>query len=135
MEISDLRIRLALLWLLLAVATSALLVLCLLIPGVAVAGEFDGMPINEVLLSTLALFFLIPMAMAFLSVSLKDSRIRWADIIAALFFAGFSIHATTSHLDGHLEKGGLALSLMEVSRIVAAILIIWYAWKWPKPED
>ncbi len=132
MEDLALKIRLAVLWLFMAVATSALMVLCFMIPGfgeeIIIAGEFEGMQISEGFLLILALFWWIPLTLALLSLTLKDSTYRWASIIAGIFFAGFSIIS----LGGHLIQGWLALSLMEGSKIVVAALIVWYAWKWPK---
>ena len=131
MENFALKIKLAVLWLFLAVGTSALMVLMLMMPGVGeeiIAGEFDGMQISEGFLLILALFWLIPLTMASLSLTLKDSTNRWANIIAGIFFAGWSIISSGEHL----ILGRLAMSLMEVSKIVVSALIVWHAWKWPK---
>lgn len=117
-----------------AVATSALFVLAFMLPGFMeeeiIAGTFDGMQINEGFLLIVALFWLITLTMASLSLTLKDSTNRWANIIAGIFVAALSIINTGDHL----SRGRLALSLMEVSKIVVAALIVWYAWKWPKQE-
>ena len=127
----DFRIKIAVLWLFMAVATSSIFVTIIMMPfhnQQIIAGKFEGVPITEVMLLMVAFYWLIPLTLAFLSLTLKGSAIRWANIIAAIFFAGWSIIST----GGHLSQGWLALSLIEFSKIVVAALIIWRAWKWPK---
>ena len=131
MEIAAVKIKLAVLWLFFAVSTSAGVVLMFLMPGYIgeiMAGELEGVPISEGYLLVLALFWLIPLTMAFLSLTLKDSANRWANIIVGIAWTGLQILG----VGNSLIQGWLALSLMEVSRTVVAALIVWYAWKWPK---
>ena len=129
MENLALKVKLAVLWLFLAVGFSAYCVLDFARPGVGemkLGGEYEGMPITEGLLLFFSLFWLIPLAMAFLSLTLKDSANRWANIILSIFLAAIYI------LD--MIEGGLLLAqyLTEISMIVVVALIVWYAWKWPK---
>ena len=128
------KIKLVVLWLFFAVSTSAGMVLMFMMPGVIeeiMVGELGGMPISEGYLLVLAIFWLIPLTMAYLSLTLKDSANRWANIIVGIAWAGLGILA----LSRLLIQGQLTLALIEVSRTVAAALIVWYAWKWPKQED
>jgi len=70
--------------------------------------------------------------MAFLSITLKGSANRWANIIVGVALACFYIF----DVGGHLSQGEVGgHMLVAVSMIVAAVLIVWYAWKWPKQED
>jgi len=78
-----------------------------------------------------AIFWLIPLTMAFLSLTLKDSANRWANIIVGIVWAAIGI----LDLGDTLNRGWLTLSLVAFSKTVAAVLIVWYAWKWPKQED
>jgi len=129
MENLALKIRLTVLWIFMAVSTSAGTVLMLWMPGVIeeiMAGEMMGTPISEGYLLVLALFWLIPLTMAFLSLTLKYSANRWANIIVGIAWAGLQI----SGVGNSLIQGWLALSLMGVSLVVASALIAWYAWKW-----
>ena len=106
-----------------------------MMPGVIeeiMAGELDGVPISEGYLLVLALFWLIPFTMAFLSLTLKDSANRWANIIVGIAWAG--LHILALIVKPLLIQGQLALAFMEVSRAVVAALIVWHAWKWPKQE-
>lgn len=61
--------------------------------------------------------------MAFLSLTLKDSINRWANIIVGAVFAALFIGviASAAKLSGEI--------LMTFSTVVALLLIVWYAWK------
>ncbi|UCE35920.1 MAG: hypothetical protein JSW00_10160 [Thermoplasmata archaeon] len=129
----NLKIKLVVLWVFLAVSVSVGMVLMFMMPGVIeeiMAGELEGMLISEGYLLVLALFWLIPFTMAFLSLTLKDSANRWANIIVGIAWAGLGILACGRLL----IQGQLTLALLEVSRTVVAALIVRYAWKWPKKE-
>jgi hypothetical protein len=66
--------------------------------------------------------------MAFLSLTLKDSTNRWANIIMGIVWIGLSL----ADLPGYLAKPSAYAILMWLSGRVATVLIVWYAWKWPK---
>ena len=131
----NLKIKLVVMWIFLAVSTSVGMVLMFMMPGVIeeiMVGELDGVPISEGYLLVLALFWLIPFTMAFLSLTLKDSVNRWANIIVGIAWAG--LHILALIVKPLLIQGQLALAFMEFSRAVVAALIVWHAWKWPKQE-
>ena len=65
--------------------------------------------------------------MAFLSLTLKDSMNRWANIIVGIVYTALNLISLIDALAVH----GI---LMWVSGAVATALIVWYAWKWPKQE-
>ena len=94
------------------------------------SGMAEGMQISTGLLLFFLLFWLIPLAMAFLSVTLKDLANRKANIILGIIFTVFYI----GHLFMHLTRGSLPLDhlVMCVLMILLPALILWYAWKWPK---
>ncbi|MDL5504013.1 MAG: DUF6326 family protein, partial [Candidatus Methanoperedens sp.] len=67
-------------------------ILALMEPGVIariMAGEVEGTKIGPELIFLFAFLFLIPLIMAFLSLTLKDSINRWANIIVGTVFATF----------------------------------------------
>ncbi len=122
----DWKIKISVLWLFSVVAFLAHQILALLEPGVIagiMAGEVEGMRIGPELILLFAILFLIPLIMAFLSLTLKDSINRWANIIVGAIFAAFFIDviATAAKLSGE--------TLMTLSTVVALALIVWYAWK------
>jgi Sec-independent protein secretion pathway component TatC len=124
--VEDWKIKISVLWLFSAVAFLAHQILALLEQGVIagiMAGEVEGMKIGPELILLFAILFLVPLIMAFLSLTLKDSINRWANIIAGAVFAALFIGVlmTVAKLSGE--------TLMTLSTIVALALIIWYAWK------
>ncbi|KPQ43133.1 MAG: hypothetical protein MPEBLZ_02315 [Candidatus Methanoperedens nitroreducens] len=122
----DWKIKISVLWLFSAVAFLAHQILALMEPGVIagiMAGEVEGMKIEPELILLFAILFLVPLIMAFLSLTLKDSINRWANIIVGAVFAALFIGviATVAKLSGE--------TLMTFSTVVALSLIVWYAWK------
>ena len=110
-------------------------ILYFIVPGVIDeirAGEIVGMQLGPELLLVMAItYFWVPLVMAVLSVMLKDSINRWVNIIAGVGYAGYVL------LELILNIATVAYPyamLMDVSAIVVAALIAWYAWKWPKQE-
>ncbi len=135
METLLLKIRIAILWIFLAVAMSASMILWFMGPGAIdeiMSGIAEGMQINTALLLFFLLFWLIPLIMAFLSVTLKDVANRKTNIILAIIFIIFYV----GHLLRHLTLGPLPLEhlVMCVLTILLPALIFWYAWKWPKQK-
>ncbi len=122
----DWKIKISVLWLFSAVAFLAHQILALMEPGVIagiMAGEVEGMKIGTELILLFAILFLVPLIMAFLSLTLKNSINRWANIIVGAVFAVFFIGviASVAKLSGEM--------LMTFSTVVALALIVWYAWK------
>lgn len=122
----DWKIKISVLWLFSAVAFLAHQILALMEPGVIariMAGELEGMKIGPELILLFAILFLVPLIMAFLSLTLKDSINRWANIIVGAVFAALFIGviASVAKLSGE--------TLMTLSTVVALVLIVRYAWK------
>jgi len=127
--LEDWKIKIAVLWIFLAVGFSALTIVSLIMPGAIeqiIAGEIEEMgPITEGMLFFFAIFWLIPLTMAFLSLTLKDPANRWANIIVGIVWAAIGLF----DLGDALNRGWLTVSLLAFSKIVASALIVWYAWK------
>lgn len=135
METLLLKIRIAILWIFLAVAMSASMILWFMGPGAIdeiMSGMAEGMQISTGLLLFFLLFWLIPLIMAFLSVTLRDVVNRKVNIILGIIFIVFYI----GHLFMHLIKGPLPLEHLVtcVLMILLPALIFWYACKWPKQK-
>lgn len=124
----DWKIKISVLWLFAAVAFLAHQILVLMEPGIIAqltAGEAEGQKIGPELILFFAILMLIPLAMGFLSLTLKDSINRLVNIIvgavfAALWFVGVVDAALSAYWGG---------ALMTLSAVVASALIVWYAWK------
>ena len=125
----DVKIKLSVLWLFGEVTLLTFLVLELLEQGVIqgiIAGDMKGLPLGSETLLFYAVSLLIPLVMAFLSLTLKDSMNRWANIVLGVFFTGLYL----SDLIAHLVNPYAHAILMGSAAVVAQILIVWYAWKW-----
>lgn len=124
----DWRIKISVLWLSAAVAFLAHQILVLMEPGIIaqlMAGEVEGQKIEPMLILFFAILILIPLVMAFLSLTLKNTVNRLVNIIvgaafAAIWFVGVVGAALSSYFGE---------ALMTLSAVVASVLIIWYAWQ------
>jgi len=136
MENLALKIKLAVLWLFVAVSMSTASVIFFMVPGVIeeiMEGEIVGMQIGHELLLMMAItYFWVPLVMAVLSLTLKDKANRWANIILGIFYTGFILIELISNI---ITVAYPYVMLMDTSAVVVAALIAWYAYKWPKQED
>jgi len=126
--LEDWKIKVSVLWLFYAVAFLVVLNLGAFEPGAIeqiMTGEIGGMKITPELMLVVAILMLAPLVMAFLSLTLKDSVNRWANIIVGIVFTVFQLIAL-----GESVAQPIAWEiLMELSKVVAPALIVWYAWK------
>jgi len=123
------------LWVFLAVGMSASMILLLMEPGVIeglMAGNLEWTQVSEGLLVLNALFWLIPLIMAVLSLTLKASPNRRANIALGIVFVLLYVVDIMQHsIHGALH---VAYLLMLVLGIVVAAFIAWFAWRLPKQE-
>jgi hypothetical protein len=119
------------LWLFYTVAFLTVMMLGTMEPGVLNqfldTGEIGGMKIGQELLLFFAVMILVPLAMAFLSLTLKDSTNRWANIIVGIVYTCFQLFALIETLTLSIVYAYAVL--METTKVVVPVLIIWYAWK------
>ena len=133
MEELTLKVKIAVLWIFMAVGMSAAMLLFLMAPGTieeVIAGEMGGMKISEGVLFMFSVLWLVPLAMAFASVTLKRASSRVLNIALGLFFAVFYV----VDLSSHLIKGDQFLTnvVLSVVMVVVAVRIFLYALKWPR---
>jgi len=110
----------------LAALTTSLIML--MEPGVLegiMEGEVLGMQITPEVLVVAAIERLVPIMMAFLTLTLKDSTNRWTNIIIGIVYTALSIVS--------MNGASPQMILMWASAAVATALIVWYAWK-SKPK-
>ena len=101
-------------------------------PGVMekiIEGEaaHTGIQITQVFLLVVITLMMIPSLMVFLSLTLKARWNRWTNIIVGIF----KIAVVVGALIGESWAYYIFASIVE---IVLLLLIVWYAWKWPKQE-
>ena len=127
----DLKIKLAVFWLFIAVTMSANTILYFVVPGVIDeirAGEIVGMQAGaELILGMAVVYYWVPLVMAVLSLTLKDKANRLANIILGAFYAVFILFELTMNVTTVAYPYAI---LMDVSVFAVAALIAWYAWKW-----
>lgn len=126
--------RISVLWIFLAVALSASMFLSFMEPGVIeglISGKHHGTQIGEGLIFLFAILWFIPLIMAFLTLTLKDSANRWTNFVLGIFFSIFYIVDFVNNLTEE-ELPSIARMIMFVLMILVAALIAWYAWKWPR---
>lgn len=136
MELLRWKTRIAVLWLFLTACMSASMILAVFWPGMiedVMAGKMEGWQVSDGLLIFFGLFWLIPLVMAVLSLTLKDKANRWTNFIVGLVFTIFWILHPFIHL-----ASGMPLPLHQlmfnIASIVSAGLVTWWAWKWPTQE-
>ena len=104
-------------------------------PGVIqelIAGKIEWAQISGGLLVAFALFWLIPLIMAVLSLTLRASPNRRANIVLGIVFVLLYLVDIIQHsFHGALHGAYL---LMLVSGIVVAVFIAWFAWRLPRQE-
>ena len=136
MEVLRGKTRIAVLWVLVAVATSAHSLLVFMEPGIMEKMAEETAAMGAGMWVFLSLWWFVPLWMAFFSLTLKDSANRWTNIILGIIFTILNIW--------HFLGCGLALIenpigeptahhiLLVGSTVVATALIAWFAWKWPE---
>jgi hypothetical protein len=95
----------------------------------ALAGEFGGITISPEFLVGASILMSIPIVMVFLSIALPAKINRPTNIIAGIFHA--VLLAATMAVPGELWAHYAIYVGFEA---VFILLIIWFAWKWPKQE-
>jgi hypothetical protein len=122
-------VRISVLWLFVGISFIAQAVLNILKPGAlaqVMAGNLEGMEITQEVMLVWAVMFLFPLVMAILSLALKDSINRWANIIVGMVVVILC-------LIGFAEYRADAYAILILTtRIIVAASVIWLAYKWPK---
>jgi hypothetical protein len=132
MELLRWKTRIAVLWLIHAIGMSAAMILFFMDTGVIegiISGEFFGGKITEGSMFWMAIFWYIPWIMAWLSLTLEDSVNRWTNFILGILLAIYLVFGLIYHSIGGRPA---AILVGYFLGIVAAALVAWYAWKWPK---
>jgi len=128
--LEDWKIKISVLWLIYDVAGLVAVVLMFMEPGVVTAlaeeGTIAGTKLGPEMLLAGAVTLLIPLAMAFLSLTLKDKMTRWTNIIVGIVYIGLGIGDFAEVSTAEFPAYAI---LMIVSQFVVAALIVWHAWK------
>jgi hypothetical protein len=137
MDLLRCKARLSVLWLTMAIGTVASMFLGLLTPGTieeVIAGEWGGMEFSGGMSVFMAFFFIIPIVVAILSLTLNGSANRWLNFVLGIIWFLWLIVEIIEHAT---MEGTVYVSayLMFAAGIVIAAYIVYFAWKLPKSEE
>ena len=93
-----------------------------------IAGFHDGIPVTPEMQLVMAIAMVIPLAMAFLSLTLKDKANRWANIILGIVYAALSFVDPITFVAEQSAYSAYEI-LIGIVMVVFAALIVWTAWK------
>jgi hypothetical protein len=124
--LEDWKIKISVLWLFTIVSDLTNVLMSLSYPGVLEELETMGEAIGPELMFVGALVALIPLMMAVLTLTLRDSINRWLNIIlgiviAFIYFGSFIELATT--------MPAAHIILLSIAGFIAPVVIVWVAWK------
>jgi len=126
----DVKIKLTISWLFIAISMTANTILYFTVPGIideVMTGKIVGMQtIPELILVMAIAYFWIPLVLALLSVTLKDKINYWINIIFGTFYAVFVLFELIMNITTVAYP---YVILLDSSVIIVAIMIVWYSWK------
>lgn len=124
MRTIDVRIRIAILWALWAAAMAFGMLLWLLVaPGAledALAGQMEGMASDGGAGYVLAVFGLVPLALAVMTLLIDNRVTRYANLVAGLLVGAWGILEMVTHL---VDEAFNASMLVSIGTILIALLI------------
>ena len=136
MEILRCKARLSVLWLTMAVGTAAAVFISLFTPGTIediMVCEMEGMQISEGMMVFYAFFFIIPLVVAILCLTLSGSANRWLNFVLGIIWVLWFVFEIVDQATGG-EVVFIATWLMIVAGLVISAFIAWFGWKLPKQE-
>ncbi len=125
---SSMPVRLSTLWIFLMFNMVFADILSFMYPGFlkeVMTGQAGGVHITSAFLLGAAVVTEIPIAMIVLSRVLKYRANRWANMVAGVI--------TIAYVIGGGPLNYLHYLFFAAVEVACALLIIWYAWKWPHP--
>jgi hypothetical protein len=124
------KIKLSALWIVLMFLFIYVDHFSLFIPGVienAIAGEVGGFQVTQVWLVTAMILMVVPSLMIFLSLALPAKVNRWVNIIAGIVYVVVVVGNT-------IGETWVFYIFASVIEVVLLLLIVVFAWKWPRQE-
>jgi len=87
--------------------------------------------VSSELLLVMSIIFVIPILMSVLTLTLKYPVSRWANRIIGILYAMIILAFWVLVLV--LRSAGSEI-VWSTAQLVFALLVVWYAWKWPDPK-
>lgn len=92
------------------------------------AGEVFLFEINQVFLLAISIYVAIPAVMVLLSLVLEPRVARWANIVAGAIYAATIVLST-------IGEDYIYYAFLSLLECALALLVVWYAWKWPRESN
>lgn len=128
-------VRLSVLWVTIAIGMSAHMLLVVAEPGnleELLEGRVEDVEITTGFLVFAALFWVIPLAMAFLSLVLPDAGNRITNGVIGLVVTAMWAWDLVAH---SVNEGFSGMTLVLGVLVAAGLAILWHVWKWPTARD
>jgi hypothetical protein len=129
--LEDWKIKISVLWIVLGILGVWMPFSELSLPGYVeeiISGFHEGIPVTPEFMLVIAIIAVIPLVMAFLSLTLKDSVNRWANIIVGTVWAVASLLDPIKYVTEQFAYSAYVI-VIGIVMLVFAALIVWYAWK------
>jgi len=127
-KVEDWKIKVSVLWLIIDIAYITDFTLGFMYPGalqnIIATGQILGTTVTPELLFVFALTILVPLLMAFLSLSMKNPANRWANIIAGAVYVVLWVLAL---IENSMQLPAFSI-MITLLKLVASAAIVWYAW-------
>ena len=89
-----------------------------------------GVPITDAMLLGFSVILAVPILMTFLSLTLKYPTVRWANLIVGTFFVLFELYFMFAF---YLQDPAYEI-FWGIAYLSFSLLVVWYAWHWPRQE-
>jgi hypothetical protein len=91
------------------------------------AGELSGIAITQVFLFAVSLYIAIASVMVFLSLVLSPTVNRWTNIVLPSLYVVSIVASAIGETSAYYW-------FLSVTESALLLLIVWYAWTWPRRE-
>ena len=90
-------------------------------------GKMWSLPVTQELLLGTSILMAIPGVMVFLSLALKPNLNRWVNIILGVTYTAIMLITMPGAWAFYIFLG--------IVEVALTVLIVWYAWSWPKQGE
>jgi hypothetical protein len=91
------------------------------------AGEISGITITQIFLFAVSLYVAIASVMVFFSLVLSPTGNRWANIVLPSLYVVSIVASAIGETSAYYW-------FLSIAESVLLLLIVWYAWTWPRRE-
>jgi hypothetical protein len=92
-----------------------------------------AVPVTNALLTIMSAIFVVPILMSVVTLTLKFPAVRKVNLILGIFFVVFDLVFFGFSL--FVWPFSAYETLWSIAYTMFTAMIVWYAWKWPKPDE